>query len=97
MTEKGKSVVPILQSICQWSDIFYKEDSKNEMTQCQKCMIITGKGKVMLIYTEGKEVVKGWLAIILAVNWVCRENVRSVCTKHSYEFINGIQYGTMKN
>ena len=37
LTEKGKSVVPILQSICQWSDIFYKEDSKNEMTQCQKC------------------------------------------------------------
>ncbi|MGN0734455.1 MAG: winged helix-turn-helix transcriptional regulator [Anaerovoracaceae bacterium] len=37
LTEKGKSVVPILQSICQWSGIFYKEDSKNEMTQCQKC------------------------------------------------------------
>lgn len=26
LTEKGKSVVPILQSICQWSDSFYKED-----------------------------------------------------------------------
>ncbi len=37
LTEKGKSVVPILQSICQWSGIFYKEDNKNEMTQCQKC------------------------------------------------------------
>ena len=37
LAEKGKSVVPILQSICQWSDIFYKEDSKNKMTQCQKC------------------------------------------------------------
>ena len=37
LTEKGRSVVPILQSICQWSGIFYKEDSKNEMTQCQKC------------------------------------------------------------
>lgn len=37
LTEKGTSVVPILQSICQWSDIFYKEDVKNEMTQCQKC------------------------------------------------------------
>ena len=36
-TEKGSSVVPILQSICQWSDIFYKEDTENEMTQCQKC------------------------------------------------------------
>ena len=37
LTEKGKSVVPILQSICQWSDIFYKEDGENEMVQCQKC------------------------------------------------------------
>lgn len=37
LTSKGKSVVPILQSICQWSDIFYKEDSENEMVQCQKC------------------------------------------------------------
>lgn len=37
LTEKGNSVVPILQSICQWSDIFYKEDVENEMAQCQKC------------------------------------------------------------
>ena len=37
LTKKGKSFVPILQSICQWSDIFYKEDSENEMVQCQKC------------------------------------------------------------
>ena len=37
LTEKGNSVVPILQNICQWSDIFYKEDVENEMTQCQKC------------------------------------------------------------
>lgn len=37
LTEKGRSVVPILQSICQWSDIFYKEDSENTMTQCQRC------------------------------------------------------------
>ncbi|MDO4634196.1 MAG: helix-turn-helix domain-containing protein, partial [Eubacteriales bacterium] len=25
LTEKGKSVVPILQSICKWSGLFYKE------------------------------------------------------------------------
>lgn len=37
LTEKGKSVVPILQSICRWSGIFYKENSENEMSQCQKC------------------------------------------------------------
>lgn len=37
LTAKGASIVPILQSICQWSDIFYKEDTENQMTQCQKC------------------------------------------------------------
>ena len=37
LTEKGKSVVPILQSICKWSGIFYKEDSENKMIQCKKC------------------------------------------------------------
>lgn len=37
LTEKGLSVVPILQSICKWSGIFYKEDNENEMVQCQKC------------------------------------------------------------
>lgn len=37
LTDKGKSVVPILQSICKWSGVFYKEDSDNEMIQCKKC------------------------------------------------------------
>ena len=37
LTEKGKLIIPILKRICQWSDIFYKEDSENEMVQCQKC------------------------------------------------------------
>ncbi|MGM9638075.1 MAG: winged helix-turn-helix transcriptional regulator [Butyricicoccaceae bacterium] len=37
LTEKGRSAVPILQSICQWSGAFYKEDPDQIMTQCQKC------------------------------------------------------------
>ncbi len=37
LTEKGSSVVPILQEICQWSGVFYKEDSENKMSQCEKC------------------------------------------------------------
>lgn len=37
LTDKGKSVVPILQNICRWSGIYYKEDTENTMTQCQKC------------------------------------------------------------
>ena len=37
LTEKGQSVVPILQSICKWSGIFHKENSENVMAQCQRC------------------------------------------------------------
>ena len=37
LSEKGLSVVPILQSICGWAGIFYREDNDNTFTQCQKC------------------------------------------------------------
>ena len=37
LTEKGKSVVPILQSICRWSGIFYKEETDTPLSQCQRC------------------------------------------------------------
>ena len=38
LTEKGRSVVPILQSICQWAGIYYKEPSgEATLSQCQKC------------------------------------------------------------
>ena len=37
LTEKGVSVVPILQSICQWSGAYHKEESENTLPQCQKC------------------------------------------------------------
>lgn len=37
LTDKGLSVVPILQNICKWAGIFQKESSDNMMTQCQKC------------------------------------------------------------
>lgn len=37
LTEKGASVVPILQIICRWSGAFYKEDPDKSMIQCQKC------------------------------------------------------------
>ncbi len=37
LTEKGKSVVPILQSICKWSGAYHKEDNENSLLQCQKC------------------------------------------------------------
>lgn len=37
LTEKGVSVIPILQSICQWSGIFYKNANEELLTQCQRC------------------------------------------------------------
>ena len=37
LTERGMTVVPILQSICHWAGVFYKEDAENEMAHCQKC------------------------------------------------------------
>lgn len=36
LTEKGISVVPILQSICRWSRSYHKEDT-HILSQCQKC------------------------------------------------------------
>ena len=37
LTEKGVSVVPILQSICKWSGAYHRDDSENAPSQCQKC------------------------------------------------------------
>lgn len=37
LTDKGLSVVPILQSICKWAGISKRENSENIMIQCQKC------------------------------------------------------------
>lgn len=37
LTEKGKSVVPILQSICRWSGIFYKAPEDKNMSHCKHC------------------------------------------------------------
>ena len=37
LTDKGRSVVPILQSICQWAGLYHKEDYSNTMVHCRKC------------------------------------------------------------
>lgn len=47
LTEKGSSVVPILQSICRWSGAYHKEDNENTMTQCKKCDYKQGKGGIL--------------------------------------------------
>lgn len=37
LTSKGKSVVPILQSICKWAGVYHKEDGEHIISQCQRC------------------------------------------------------------
>ncbi len=43
LSEKGKSVIPILQSICRWSGAYHREDSENALSQCQKCDYNAGR------------------------------------------------------
>ena len=37
LTDKGKSVVPILQSICKWSGIYHIGENDHTLAQCQHC------------------------------------------------------------
>ena len=37
LTERGASVVPILQSICRWAGAFHKEENEHTMIQCRRC------------------------------------------------------------
>lgn len=34
LTQKGISIVPILQNICHWSGAYHKEDNENTLLQC---------------------------------------------------------------
>lgn len=43
LTEKGTSIVPILQTICRWSGIYYKDTNDNTLAQCEKCDYNGGK------------------------------------------------------
>ena len=37
LTEKGRSVVPILQTICRWAHAYHREDKGHALSQCQTC------------------------------------------------------------
>lgn len=43
LTDKGRSVVPILQSICEWSSCFHHMDDMNKLPQCQTCDFIKNR------------------------------------------------------
>lgn len=40
LSEKGRTIVPILQSICEWSSCFHHVDEERTLTQCQTCDFI---------------------------------------------------------
>lgn len=37
LTEKGRSVIPVLQHICQWSGIFFHETADTALPRCKRC------------------------------------------------------------
>lgn len=38
LTPKGVSVIPVLQHICQWSGLFYKEGADAlQLSRCERC------------------------------------------------------------
>ena len=37
LSEKGNSVVPILQSICRWAGAYHKEETIHTPIQCRRC------------------------------------------------------------
>ncbi len=39
LTEKGKTVVPIMQSICSWAGLYYIDscDNSEQLALCKKC------------------------------------------------------------
>ena len=37
LTDKGLSVIPILQNICLWSGVYFNEQSETNTHQCKKC------------------------------------------------------------
>ena len=37
LTEKGQSVVPLLQDICKWSGLFYRKTENTSLEKCKHC------------------------------------------------------------
>lgn len=38
LTEKGRSVLPILQSICRWAGLYYRDEGDGPtLPQCRRC------------------------------------------------------------
>ena len=44
LTDKGRTVIPILQSICQWAGAYHLTDTSYALAQCQSCDYRNPKG-----------------------------------------------------
>lgn len=38
LTDKGRSAIPILRSICRWSGTYHYEEYQQSLAQCKSCM-----------------------------------------------------------
>ena len=43
LSEKGTSIIPILQSICRWAGAYHRDESGLILPQCQKCDYLSGR------------------------------------------------------
>lgn len=37
LSAKGNTVIPVLQTICQWSGMYHREETEYSIAHCQKC------------------------------------------------------------
>ncbi len=37
LTAKGQSTIPLLQAICKWSGVFYRDVDESALSKCQRC------------------------------------------------------------
>lgn len=52
LTQRGLSVVPILQSICTWAGAYYKNENNTSMIQCKNAITITERHRINGFTTE---------------------------------------------
>lgn len=41
LTSKGKSVIPLLQAICKWSGLFYRDVDESASGKCRRCDFVS--------------------------------------------------------
>lgn len=42
LTHRGETIIPILQTICQWSGLYTKDTNDNSLEKCKRCDYTNG-------------------------------------------------------